>query len=399
MDDVEQDAKDLVEKARILSEATGRDLADVIADLADDGILNESNKKQEKNLVAELKEAAELISAVQDINKAASENGVLNGGENKTEVKVETTLEGDIVDRAIASVHRKAVEMKKVILIVAPLFLILGGGSLEALGITDWSGDDDDDDYSSEYGGCTDSYAENYDPDASWDDGSCYWDYNDGGECSSWIQWDSSTWRIEGDRAIVNPYIYDANYCYNTWEGRIHIQIDRDGAFYDDDYFYDVSFTDSWSAEHIFFELPEGQYAIRLNFIEDGGSNWAWDISEEYRIECALDFVLENASAELRPSSSDDIELNIVVHNQGECAGDFEVMVAGYEANQYRFTIEFDESEYYYMEGDTKSFLVQHYKLENLGEGNWSFEVRVRPINGNEDCCIYTNEVEVSRED
>ena len=98
MDDVEQDAKDLVEKARILSEATGRDLADVIADLADDGILNESNKKQEKNLVADLKEAAELISAVQDINKAASENGVLNGGENKTEVKVETT-EGDIVDK------------------------------------------------------------------------------------------------------------------------------------------------------------------------------------------------------------------------------------------------------------------------------------------------------------
>ena len=121
MDDVEQDAKDLVEKARILSEATDRDLADVIADLADDGILNESNKKQEKNLVAELKEAAELISAVQDINKAASENGVLNGGENKTEVKVETTLEGDIVDRAIASVHRKAVEMKKVILIIAPV--------------------------------------------------------------------------------------------------------------------------------------------------------------------------------------------------------------------------------------------------------------------------------------
>ena len=99
------------------------------------------------------------------------------------------------------TVQRKAVEMKKVILIVAPLFLILGGGSLEALGITDWSGDDDDDDYSSEYGGCTAYDATNYDPDASWDDGSCYWDYNDGGECSSWIQWDSSTWRIEGDRS------------------------------------------------------------------------------------------------------------------------------------------------------------------------------------------------------
>ena len=59
MDDVEQDAKDLVEKARILSEATGRDLAEVIADLADDGILNESNKKQEK--LTRIGKAAELI--------------------------------------------------------------------------------------------------------------------------------------------------------------------------------------------------------------------------------------------------------------------------------------------------------------------------------------------------
>ena len=49
-----------------------------------------------------------MINTVQAINKEVSENTVLNGGDNKTEIKVDTTLEGDIVDRAIASAQRKA---------------------------------------------------------------------------------------------------------------------------------------------------------------------------------------------------------------------------------------------------------------------------------------------------
>ena len=47
-----------------------------------------------------------------------SNNKVLNGGDNATSVKVETTLEGDIVDRAIASVERKAQNLKKIVVIV-----------------------------------------------------------------------------------------------------------------------------------------------------------------------------------------------------------------------------------------------------------------------------------------
>ena len=35
------DLDDLVEKAKVLAEATGRDEADILADLMDDGILNE----------------------------------------------------------------------------------------------------------------------------------------------------------------------------------------------------------------------------------------------------------------------------------------------------------------------------------------------------------------------
>ena len=173
--------EELRARAKVLAEATGRPFDDVLADLADDGILNESNVK--KDLVSELKEAAELISAVQNINKEVSENSVLNGGDNKTEVAVETTLEGDIVDRAIASAHRKVVELKKIALIIAPVFLLVSGGSLEALGIINLMGSDDDDededyydDYYVEYWGCTDWEAINYDEYANMDDGSCEYD-------------------------------------------------------------------------------------------------------------------------------------------------------------------------------------------------------------------------------
>ena len=110
-----EDISELAEQAKIVAEATGRDEADVLADLLDDGVVNLSNeKKTDKDLVTQLKEAAELINTVQSINQEVSENTVLNGGDNKTEVNIETTLEGDIVDRAIASVERKAEKIRKI---------------------------------------------------------------------------------------------------------------------------------------------------------------------------------------------------------------------------------------------------------------------------------------------
>ena len=69
------DLDDLVEKAKVLAEATGREEADILADLMDDGILNDSHKETEKtDLVTQLKEAAELINTVQAINQEVSEN-------------------------------------------------------------------------------------------------------------------------------------------------------------------------------------------------------------------------------------------------------------------------------------------------------------------------------------
>ena len=175
-----EDIDDLVEKAKVLAEATGREEADVLADLMDDGVLNDSHKETEKtDLVTQLKEAAELINTVQAINQEVAENKVLNGNGNSTNVEIDTTLEGDIVDRAIESVQRKAENIKKIIILVAPLFLLVGGGgSLEMFGITDFVGDDEPDDYYpddtfNEIWGCTDYEADNYDEYANMDDGSC----------------------------------------------------------------------------------------------------------------------------------------------------------------------------------------------------------------------------------
>ena len=174
-----EDIDDLVEKAKVLAEATGREEADVLADLMDDGVLNDSHKETEKtDLVTQLKEAAELINTVQAINQEVAENKVLNGNGNSTKVEVDTTLEGDIVDRAIESVQRKAENIKKIIILVAPLFLLVGGGgTLEMFGVTDFTGDDEyEDNYDNtiyDVWGCTDYEAENYDEYANMDDGSC----------------------------------------------------------------------------------------------------------------------------------------------------------------------------------------------------------------------------------
>jgi len=168
------DDEELINRARLLAEATGRDFEDVIVDLADDGILNESNK-EDANLITQLKEAAELMSAVQNINKEVSENTVLNGGDNKTEVSVDTTLEGDIVDRAIASAHRKVVELKKIAIIIIPVLLLITGGTMSNMGMFG-SDEEPDEPPMIEYLGCTDLNAMNYDEYANMDDDYDLWE-------------------------------------------------------------------------------------------------------------------------------------------------------------------------------------------------------------------------------
>jgi len=99
--------------------------------------MSESDDTAKRDIIRELKDAAALMDAVKEISKDVDGNKILNGGDNSTEVKVETTLDGDVVDRAIESVQRKAENLRNLITTLIPVFLLLTGGGLEAFGVID----------------------------------------------------------------------------------------------------------------------------------------------------------------------------------------------------------------------------------------------------------------------
>lgn len=296
MGDDEPDISELAEKAKIVAEATGRDESDVLADLLDDGIVNMSNEgEKSKDLVTQLKEAAELITTVQSINKEVSENKVLNGGENSTEVKVETTLEGDIVDRAIESIQRKSENIKKLVITLTPLFLLVTGGGLEALGIIDVMGGEDDnwedDDYY-EVWGCTAPDAENYMPDATHDDGSCWWDDNNGGgggpphQNCDW-RWDDTSYTNDEEPDTLYVFAsFSSPQCPHEMHGDFSIGLVKDGQFLISEEDYGMKFYENQDLGHQFLDLDAGTYRLEFHFHNyETNSDWNWQSPRTYVIE------------------------------------------------------------------------------------------------------------------
>tara|TARA_R100000479_G_scaffold102852_1_gene51340 strand:- start:244 stop:1368 length:1125 start_codon:yes stop_codon:yes gene_type:complete len=235
------------DKVKMLAEATGRSESDIRADLADDGVLNESNK--ESDLVSQLREAAELITTVQQVSKKVADNTVLNGGENKTNVEVETTLEGDIVDRAIDSVERKIQKIKKIAIMLSPLFLLIGGGG--AYGLMDFGSDDSvtDEEYEDDY----------YDP---YD---CYWDW----------QWSDGSW-IDDETQTINVYheFYDVNSCDMDVEGEFEIVLVDENEVESTIEFESGAFHHYFLVQHEFSNLAEHIYTVDIMFTSYDGSYW-----------------------------------------------------------------------------------------------------------------------------
>ena len=285
-EEIDNHDDELVRKAKLLAEATGRSFEDVLEDLLDDGELNNSNSAK-ADLVTQLKEAAELITTVQAISQEVSENTVLNGGDNKTEVKVETTLEGDIVDRAIESAQRKADNIKKLIITLTPVFLLLTGGSMEAFGVINMFGSDDsDDDYDDwqdfvEYGGCMNPDALNYDENVSWDDGSCEFDDSGGGggppDC-------------EPDWWWQNEAIFDHDHDGQGFNNDLRVQVDfrdlaecnehmNNGYFEimvgDEDRILEYNFHDEFTINEHYLNLPAGDYYVSVDYYTYDGSSWS----------------------------------------------------------------------------------------------------------------------------
>jgi hypothetical protein len=325
MGDDEPDISELAEKAKIVAEATGREEADVMADLLDDGIVNMSNEGEKpKDLVTQLKEAAELITTVQAINQEVSENKVLNGGENSTEVKVETTLEGDIVDRAIESIQRKTENIKKMIITMTPIFLLLTGGGLEALGIIDVM-DSDEDDWENDYyevWGCTAPDADNYMPDATHDDGSCWWDDNNGGgggpphQNCDW-RWDDTSYT--NDEAPDILYVlasFSSPQCPHEMHGDFSMGLVKDGQFLMSEEDYGMKFYENQDLGHQFIDLEPGTYRLEFHFHNyETNSDWNWQSPRTYVIEESMecDAFLQNQNVFLDDKDEEQNAVTITV--------------------------------------------------------------------------------------
>ena len=383
------DIDDLTERAKILAEATGRSVEDVMADLLDDGILNDSHKQTDepKDLVTQLKEAAALITTVQEINKEVSENKVLNGGNNKTAVAVETTLEGDIVDRAIASAQRKADNIKKLIATMIPVFLLLTGGSLEAFGVTDFVGSDDDPvDWSDEYGGCLASDADNYDPGASWDDGSCYWDGGgNGNDCYPDWWWQ-------------NEAIFDHDHDGQGFNNDLRVQVDfrdlnscnqhmNNGYFEimvgDEDRVLEYNFHDQFLINEHYLDLAPGDYYVTVNYYTYDGSSWAgptaWVTMEgepEQTTDCdmAPDVIPGTMDASV---TGKDVVLHMDVHDKNGCEGqtiDVEIHYDLYWEGSFDRTVDG-----LWITVTGKDVYYHDVRIDGLRTGNWTVMPRIIP--------------------
>lgn len=278
---------ELDERAQVIADATGRSKESVLEDLLDDGIVNLSNEEKSESLVEQLKEAAELISTVQQINQQVSDNTVLNGGVNKTEVAVETTLEGDIVDRALESVQRKAEKIKVILAVVAPILLLLTGG----VGIDYFMSDDAQGSSDDEIWGCMVFDATNFNPDAEYDDGSCYWETP---PCNPQWYYDEYGYVNQSNLEVRFAFQDNAGCNIEHFGGHFIITLFESGEQQERKFLRNIDFVNGISMEYTFENLAEGTYHYRVEFhvveCEDG----TCDHGDEYYLPSSQQFIIES---------------------------------------------------------------------------------------------------------
>lgn len=385
---------DIEERAKKLSELTGREYEDVLTDLLDDGKLNQSNTEDSADLVEQLKDAAELIATVQNISKDIQENTVLNGGDNETKVEVTTTLEGDVVDRAIESVHRKVQNIKKIALIILPVFLLLTGGTLEGMGFINVLGGEET---NNEYGACLNPDATNYDSFASWDDGSCYWS----GEpiCdANWIYDDYST--SNENEIYVKFLFFDSNECDVELQGHFIIMLFKDGSsqgipLHSED---TGIFRNNIEIYSDFIDLEEGTYDYEIEFhtieCDDGTCEHGAEFTSPHKptfevqdTDCISNTELD---APLLIANGNELSVELVFSDLNNCGQDIEIYMDIWSGGQLHDTLDYGEvhSGVIWIEpnGDTTIRVEGRAELANIPDGDeWTVKARYRHTNDNSD--------------
>ncbi len=361
------DVEDALRRADEYAELTGRSKADVIADLLDDGQLNQS--------------AGADIEPTKDILDIAQE---------------------------------KAEKLKALLITIAPIIALLSGIGLEGLGVLDITGwgsdsvweDEPGDEYNSDVWGCTAWDAENFMPDATIDDGTCYWDDHNGGgggppDCIEDWSWDRSNAQMpQPDTIRVDAVFEDLQRCDSSFENSlIIVTLLRDGGEYDNEQWNVQQFRERWDESVVWEDLPPGQYSYEVE-LESSGSMWhngPWSIGEVQN-QCEPNLDSGSATASLIEGTS-DIKIDIEVKNEDqECSFETEFQIAVYFNNAYQFTMESNTLETHAVGWGSQFFSFSDPRTANLGEGTWSFETRFIPVDHPEVCCVMTNEVVIEPE-
>ena len=366
-DEEKPDIDKLQEKAEVIAEATGRSVEAIIEDLSDDGIVNLSNEDKQTDLVAQLKEAAELITTVQSISQEVSDNTVLNGGENKTDIVVETTLEGDVVDRAIESLQSKADNLKKLVITLAPIFLLLTGGSMEAFGVIDLWDSKSDSEYDN-YVGCD-----------------SLWKYNDYSMANE-------------DTIYVSFSFYDEAECDVELEGHFVAYIFREGeqSNFDSKHHNVGYFVNNIEINFEINDLEGGDYWIQYEFhdikCEDGscehGDEWFSPHTPSFSLELdeiGCDAYLLNEQAYILESDPEKVQISAdvaLVEGENNCESEqFEIIWRLYEQNNPNI-IKYEHATWEdgaISDPDGADYTTHIW--ENVGEGSYEPKVILR-LNG-----------------
>jgi hypothetical protein len=285
-----------------------------------------------------------------------------------------------------------------------PVFLLLTGGSLEAFGITNFvgsEGNDGNDDYDPyyDYGGCTAPDADNYDPGASWDDGSCYWDGGgNGNDCYPDWWWQ-------------NEAIFDHDHNGQGFNNDLRVQVDfrdlnscnehmNNGYFEimvgDDSRILEYNFHDEFTINEHYMDLAPGDYYVTVDYHTYDGSSWsgptAWVTMEDE--PCVADLRHKSSNLWLVSGSEDEVEVEMTLINDNDCEGRFEVMFSTYRNDTYVDTLDYPVFGYIDVQGPGEShYFWIHDTWDKLEPGEWWFETRFRPVDGSEECCWQTNKV------
>lgn len=315
VDDIDiEDVEEALLRAEELSLITGRKKTDIVADLLDDGKLN--------------------LSAGSD-----------------TEVK------RDILDIA----QEKAEKFKTLLTTLIPVLALLLGVGAEGLGVLDVTGwgsdsmwDGESNDSNNIYWGCTNYDAANYDPMATDDDGSCYWDNNNPTCNPSW-GYDEYGY-VDENNLEVRFTFQDYNNCgIEHYGGHFIITLFESGSEAEQVFLHNIDFTDSISIELVFRDLEGGTYSYRVEFhvveCEDGscehGSEYYMPANKQFTIEDlepqGCDAYLINVQSYLLEEDSEKDAVRIsadvdLVDEEDNCDSEqFQITWRLYQDNQVKY--------------------------------------------------------------